>query len=362
MWYKPYGQTGKQVSVISFGGMRFTNPTDIESSAQLLLHAHKCGINYFDTAPYYCQDKSEDIFGAAIRAMLPGTFYVSTKSSDSSGNKLRASLEKSLKRLGVPKIHFFHIWCVNTTAVWRERVAGGALAAAIKAKEEGLIEHVVISTHLPGNEVEPILREAPIEGVTLGYCAINFPYRQAAVQSAGQLGRGVVTMNPLAGGLIPKHADKFAFLKGPADPSVTAAALRFNVSNPHVTSALVGFSTNEQIDEAVAAVADFQPYSPERIDAIRQKVLTTYNSLCTGCGYCLPCPMNINVPQFMDAYNMKMLQDGKPQDAINRLKWHWGVDNAAAKTCSLCGQCETKCTQHLPIRDRMKEIADTQDK
>ncbi len=88
--------------------------------------------------------------------------------------------------------------------------------------------------------------------------------------------------------------------------------------------------------------------------------MTSFNSLCTGCGYCLPCPMNINVPQFMDAYNMKLLQDGKPQDAINRLKWHWGADNLAAKTCSLCGQCETKCTQHLPIRDRMKEIANVE--
>src|ERR1039458_6336321 len=122
MWYKPYGLTGKQVSVISFGGMRFTNPADIEGSAELLLHAHKSGINYFDTAPYYCQDKSEDIFGAAIRQMKPGTFYVSTKSSEPNGDKLRKSLDKSLKRLGVPKIHFFHIWCVISPEIWRQRV------------------------------------------------------------------------------------------------------------------------------------------------------------------------------------------------------------------------------------------------
>ena len=41
----------------------------------------------------------------------------------------------------------------------------------------------------------------------------------------------------------------------------------------------------------------------------------------------------------------------------NRMKWHWGLKAADAKACSLCGACETRCTQHLPIRDRLKEIA-----
>jgi aryl-alcohol dehydrogenase-like predicted oxidoreductase len=52
MRFKPYGSTNKDVSVIAFGGMRFAEPHDTAGSAELLLHAHALGINYFDTAPF----------------------------------------------------------------------------------------------------------------------------------------------------------------------------------------------------------------------------------------------------------------------------------------------------------------------
>lgn len=357
MWYKPYGKTGKQVSAVSFGGMRFPNPEDIDASAAIMLHAYNKGVNYFDTAPYYCKDKSEDITGAAIRQMKSGTFYTSTKCSESKGDKLRASLEKSLKRLGVPRVTFFHIWCVVTMEQWKGRLENGAVAAALKAKEEGLIEHVVVSSHLPGDQLAQVLKEAPFEGVTLGYCAINFPYRQAAVDAAGAMNVGVVTMNPLGGGLIPQNAATFDFLRGPKDSSVIQAAIRFNVSQPSITTALVGFSSIQQVDDAVAAVEDFQPYESGHIEQVRRRVMSSFNSLCTGCGYCLPCPTGVNIPQMMDAFNMKLLAGGKAEAIAARLGDHWGSKPEAAKACSLCGACEDKCTQRLPIRDRLKEIA-----
>ena len=109
MWTKPYGKTGKNISVIGFGGMRFANPAEIEASAETVLYGYEKGINYFDTAPFYCDDHSEDIFGAAFEQMKPDTFFSSTKSSESDGDKLRKELEKSLKRLNVDRIDFYHI-------------------------------------------------------------------------------------------------------------------------------------------------------------------------------------------------------------------------------------------------------------
>lgn len=357
MWTKPYGRTGKNVSVIGFGGMRFLNPENIDANAELVLYAYDKGINYFDTAPYYCKDKSEDIVGAAIRQMKPGTFYVSTKSSEAKAASYRRDLEKSLKRLGVSKIHFHHIWCIVTLDKWKLRIEGGAVAEALKAKAEGLIDHIAVSSHLPGSQLVQVLSEGPFEGVTLGYCAINFPYRQAAIDAAGAKGLGVVTMNPLGGGLIPQNAAKFDFLRAKGDRSAVEAALRFNVSQPAISSALVGFSTKEHVDQAVAAVENFKPYPPEHVESIRKRVLESFNSLCTGCGYCLPCPVDINIPQMMDAYNFKLLQGGKPQAITDRLNDHWGLSPEAAEACTLCGACEERCTQRLPIRERMKEIA-----
>jgi predicted aldo/keto reductase-like oxidoreductase len=355
MLYRPYGRTGEQVSVISAGGMRFANPQDIDANAEVLLHAYRAGVNYFDTAPMYCADKSEEIVGSAVRQMKKGTFYVATKSNSEDPAKLRAEIERSLKRLGVERIDFFHIWCILSMEGWRKRAA--ALKAAQQARSEGLIRHLVVSTHLAGDEVGQMLEEGHFEGVTMGYSAINFPYRRQGVETARRMNLGVVAMNPLGGGLIPRNAERFAFLRSPADKSTTQAALRFVISTPGLTSALVGFTTKEHVDEAVAALDGFVPYGEEHFARLQEQILAAFDELCTGCGYCLPCPEGLAIPKLMDAYNQKLLNTGEGDHIGNRLKWHWGVPPESAGGCSLCGQCEDKCTQHLPIRERMKEIA-----
>jgi len=356
MLLKEYGRTGKKISAVSCGGMRFANPEDIDAAAEVVMHAYNKGITYFDTAPGYCKDKSEEIMGAAIRQMKPGTFYVSTKCTASDGDDLRKSLEKSLQRLGVEKIDFFHIWCIVKPEQWPQRKEGGAVVAAQKAKDEGLIDHLVVSSHMTGAQIQSMLDEGIFEGVTLGYCAINFPFRQQAIDAAGAAGLGVVTMNPLGGGVIPDNPDRFDFIRAEDDPDVVAAAIRFNVSQPAITSALVGFTTAEHVDQAVAAVEDFHPYPIEHIEAMKDHITSSFEGLCTGCGYCLPCPQGLEIPKLMDCYNMKILTDDD-QQVLGRLRWHWGVPGDTAAGCSACGACETACTQQLPIIERMESIA-----
>ncbi|MFP4140512.1 MAG: aldo/keto reductase [Planctomycetota bacterium] len=355
MLKKPYGNTGKDISVVGFGGMRFEAPNETDRMADVVLHAHQKGITYFDTAPGYCGQKSEVIFGRAFEQIPRDSYYVSTKSNKPDGDDLWTDLETSLERMKIDCIDFFHIWWVLSKEAWEGRKAGGAVAAALKAKEEGLVKHVVMSSHMSGDELKDVLAEEVVEGVTLGYCAINFPLRQSAVDAAAEMGMGVVTMNPLGGGIIPQNAERFAFLKGPGDRSVVEAAIRFNVSQPNVTCALVGFSNAEQVDEACAAVTDFQPYGPEHVRKIEQKLLDSFDDLCTGCGYCLPCPEGVPIPKLMDVYNQKIL--GAEDQMGGRLKWHWGMGPEAAGVCTMCGACEKKCTQHLPIRERLKEVA-----
>jgi hypothetical protein len=70
MIYRKYGSSGIDVSAIGFGGMRFDNPSDIDGNAELVTAAYDAGINYFDTAPKYCDDKSEDIYGKALKKIL----------------------------------------------------------------------------------------------------------------------------------------------------------------------------------------------------------------------------------------------------------------------------------------------------
>ena len=244
-----------------------------------------------------------------------------------------------------------------TPADWQQRVSGGALREALRAKEEGLIGHVCVSTHMRGPEIAAMLADHPeIEGVTLGYSAINFPYRRAGVAAARQLRRGVVAMNPLGGGLIPRHAAHFDFIRAPGDPDVVTAALRFLASDPGITTALVGFNALAEIEAAVRAITDFTPYTPEHLAQIQTHIEEKFDSMCTGCGYCLPCPRNVPIPQYMDTHNHIQL-GADPDAARARLKYHWELTPQQAADCIACGLCETRCTQRLPIIQRLRTIA-----
>ena len=82
-----------------------------------------------------------------------------------------------------------------------------------KLKEEGLVDHVCISTHMKGDEISDLFSTEDFEGVTLGYSAINFPFREEGVKAAAAKNMGIVIMNPLGGGTIVNNPDAFSFIK-----------------------------------------------------------------------------------------------------------------------------------------------------
>ncbi len=356
MIYRPFGSTGKDVSAISFGGMRFPTPQNLQESSDLILYAHSRGISYFDTAPIYCGDRSEDIFGHALSQLPRDSFTVSTKGSRAKGDDLRKTLERSLKRLNVDQVDFFYIWHLMNLEDWEKRKQLGAVEAALKAKEEGLIGHLLCSSHMEGEGIAKVLQEGIFEGVLLGYNAINFPYRHHAVEQAGQQNLGVVTMNPLGGGLIPQNAERFAFLKSETADDVVSAALQFNLSHPSISTVLVGFENRQEVDQAVLAAENFVPVSQKQQQHVEIHLKTAFADLCTGCGYCLPCPVDIPIPKYLDSYNQLILTDGDRQAVLNRYRMHWNITPQQAKECIACGDCEERCTQHLPIIQRLAEL------
>lgn len=357
MIYKKYGNTGKDISVIGFGGMRFPKVGDTydhDKCAEIVVKANDLGVNYFDTAPGYCEDHSELIMSNAFKNMK-NPFYVSTKSGEKDGSKLRKQLENSLKRMNLDKINFFHIWCILSMDDYRSRmVKGGAYEAALKAKEEGLIEHITFSTHCTGDEIETIVNENYFEGMTIGYNILNFPFRQKGLKAAYEKGIGVATMNPLGGGIIPQKADYFNFIRGTDDETVVDAALRFNASHDEITTVLAGMGSLEEVIHNCKIGDNLIKLKQEKLKEIESKLFNSMDKLCTGCRYCEYCPKDISVSKYMLSYNNHILGDTK--EVLNSIKWHWGIKSESVKDCIECGLCEKKCTQHLPIINRLKEI------
>ena len=362
MLYREYGKTGIKLSVIGFGGMRFPDVENEKASVELVLAAFEAGVNYFDTAPGYCKDLSEVRVGQAVKEMKGrgGEFYVSTKTWKSKPDEVREDIEKSLKRLNVDAVDFYHCWCVNSWEQWEERKSGGAVDELMKIREEGLARHVCVSSHMSGEEIGKMLKEGYFEGVLLGYSAVNAPYRRAGIDAARELGLGVAIMNPLGGGLIPKHPDRLGFIRREGDSSLVHSALRYVMSTPGVTVTLSGMDSPEHARENAAVTDDFTPLSADEMAEVGRQVEREFDQLCTLCRYCDECPQGIPVPKYMAAYNYRVLEDENAMKSF--IKWHWDLDEDApkvAEVCTECGNCESLCTQHLPIIERLKEIAGT---
>ncbi len=367
MIYKKYGRIGLDVSAVGFGGMRFDTKKSKEQNAHLLLHAHDKGINYFDTAPSYCDDQSEEIFGIAIKQMAAHRdgFYVSTKcmpTAEDTYDSVRASVEKSLKRLNTDYLDFYHVWCIRKLDQYDLAMRkGGQYESLVKCKEQGLIRNIVISTHLIGSEVCRIIENDEFEGVLLGVNILNFMYRWEGVQAACKAGWGVVAMNPLAGGLIPQNEEKLSFLAADGE-TATEAALRFCICCPQISITLNGFTTTEHIDTACKIADSAEPFDQDDIERVKEHLTKNMDQLCTGCGYCSDlCPKQIVVPSYMQFYNEKLLSNKTEEQLIEHLDFHrdWVLlsnRTTEAGDCTECGKCEQACTQHLPIIERLKEI------
>jgi len=357
MIYRPYGATGKNVSLLGFGGMRFADIDNHEACVAMIVKAAEGGVNYFDTAPAYFDIKSEQVFGLGFaelrRRGLP--FYVATKTFRSREEEIRKQIEEQLTRLDVTAIDFYHVWCIADLPNWQKRKEKGVLAALRKFKEEGLIKHICVSSHLIGDQINELLMEGVFEGVLFGYSAYNFKTREKAFNAIRAKGLGAAIMNPLGGGLIPRHPELFGFLKSSPKESAAGAALSFLWNHKEISTTLVGFATLKDVEEALLTIKEYTPRSEEELAAVKGKAGPSLEGICTGCGYCDDCPQGVPIPKFMDVWNQKLL-DPNPSAVGTRLKFHWAIDPKQAGECTACGACEAACTQHLDIMDRLKQI------
>ncbi len=121
MEYVEFGDTGIELSKLGFGAMRLPmtevgdeKDVDYDKAVELIRYGFKQGINYIDTAPYYCEKKSEIAVGKALKGWRDKV-YLSTKNpiKNSSGADWRARLENSLEKLQTDYIDFYHMWGID---------------------------------------------------------------------------------------------------------------------------------------------------------------------------------------------------------------------------------------------------------
>lgn len=369
MQYTEFGRTGIQVSRLGFGCMRFPSREvdgkkvfDEEESIRMMHRAMELGVNYFDTAPGYCEKQSEIIVGKALKGRRDKV-YLSTKypSEEASGDDLERKLETSLKKLDTDYIDFYHMWGISLkTFVERLDTPDGPMARARKLRDAGVIRHISFSFHdAPENMIEIIRRGEGVFASVL--CQYNLLDRanEDAIAYAHEQGLGVTIMGPVGGGRLGAPSKVIQDLLPGKVQSSAEMALRFVMNNRNVNIALSGMSSMDMVEENAAVASNMEPLTQAeeaRIAASLEENRRLADLYCTGCNYCMPCPKGINIPEIFKMMNYhrvygltKFARDNYAR--IGKEPW-LNFQNAAA--CVQCGACEKKCPQHLHIREQLR--------
>jgi predicted aldo/keto reductase-like oxidoreductase len=370
MRYVEYGKTGLKVSRLGMGCMRLPSYEkegktvyDEEKSIALIHRALDLGVNYFDTAPYYCDALSEEITGKALKGKREG-IYLSTKNpiENDSGDDFDRRLERSLKNLDTGYIDFYHFWGITLETFMNSIcVPDGPLDRAKKWKDQGVVRHISFSFHdAPGNMGEIVRRGEGVFSSLL--CQYNIMDRsnEADMAYAYHAGLGITVMGPVGGGRLGAPSKIIQDLLPGKVESSAEVALRFVFTNPHIHIALSGMSSIEMLEENAALTDNTAPLSSseqERLNAMMKENERLAGLYCTGCKYCMPCPQGINIPEVFTLMNYHRVYQitnyaRSTYAQIGKVPW-MQYQNAAV--CIDCGACEDKCPQKLPIREQLKE-------
>ena len=370
MQYRPFGKTGINISTLGFGCMRLpeiqqedgTWIVDQEKTDAMLRHAYDLGVNYFDTALFYCHENSEIAVGKALKP-IRDKVYISTKCPLERVNKpedFRKTLEESLRKLDTPYVDFYHFWGINQKSFDEKIIPMNLIGEAQKLMEEGLIRHISFSFHDTPEALKHIIDNGPeLESVLLQYNLLDRA-NEEMIQYAASKGVGVVVMGPVGGGRLAAPTELAAKL-GTEAVNTYELAFKFVLGNPGVCCALSGMQTIDMVEQNAAVASLENPMSEEEWKRVGESLenLKKFSELyCTGCAYCQPCPKGINIPKIFQAYtylNVYGLKD------LAKNTWNGYLNNekepgVSPDACVNCGYCERKCPQHLKVRELLKKV------
>ena len=374
MNYRDFGKTGEKISALGFGCMRFPEYqqdekhfVDQDKVDEMLSYAYNNGVNYFDTAPYYCNSNSEAAVGRAVKSFRDKVL-ISTKCPLGNGldaDGYRKNLETSLERLCTDYIDFYHFWGINRDSFDNIMLSSNLLEAAEKAKEEGLIRHISFSFHDHPSAIKHIIDTSEERGVKMEsmLCQYNLLDRsnEEMIKYANQKGIGTIAMGPVGGGRLAAPTDLYTKLTGKPSIATYELAFKFCLGNPDLNCALSGMQNLDMVQKNIALASDKTAFSGEeweKLGAAMEEIKKFSELYCTGCKYCQPCPAEINIPRIFEMwtyYNVYGLKDHARKMMAEYIK----KGGKTFSDCLDCGECEEKCPQHLEIRKNLEMVCKT---
>ena len=351
--YRRFGRTEWQVSDIVLG----TGPLKDELGTEITRSALDRGVNYIDTSPDYSAEGSEQAVGRAIRDFARDKLFLATKFCTPSGHlppgtpaaAYKEALEESLRRLGTDYVDLAHIHSCDTV----DRLMDpGVHEAFDQLKQEGKVRFLGVSTHTPNlTEVaNAAIDSGRFDVMMLAYHhGIWAPLAGIIERGRREQDMGIVAMKTLKGA---KHHGLAGF-REEAD-AYSQAALRWVLSNPDVSCAVISFRELQHLDEYLYASGSGQP-SARDLAALEKYDREILGSYCAPhCGACLgACSASLPIHDIL-RYRMYFEDYGLEKDGMqlySRL-----APDANASQCSGCSApCLGSCPTGIAIPERMAE-------
>ena len=363
---------GKALADLAIGTMRWDGADTVKSIIDACVER---GVVYLDTSSCYCykdeQENSEAWVGKAIEN-IRDKVILSAKCSPGNGgidigefsergfsvqteSNLRRMMEDQLRRLRTDHFDCYAMWSVTSDKVYESAFKkGGWLEGAIKAKEEGLFKHLGITGHPDNKLLKRWVDEGIFEVITVPFNIMDHS-RLEGIQYALSKGITVLAMNPLAGGLLGGGSE--IIRQRFADEGISCPAeLAFKYVEAHGLVSLCGFTDLAQVEENIGYLSG-EKWTEEQADAAANTILEMTGQtehLCTGCGYCKPCPQGINIPEVLRMRNYHYLLglETATRDLKNRGSWD---DGFKLDRCTQCKKCSSKCPNKLPTHELIND-------
>ena len=359
-------QLGCEISRLGYGGMRFPkngDEVDVEEAVKLLRKAYDMGVNYFDTAVVYHKGESEKIFGKAFEIYDRSSYYLADKMSIwvcKDEQEMKDLFESQLKTLKTDYIDFYLVHSLNRNHYQKVKEFH-CVEFLQEMKRQGKIKHLGFSFH----DTYPVFTQI-LDDYDWDFVQIQLNYLDWQNQGAEQLYRELekrnlpcMVMEPVRGGYLATLDEQRAkpFLEMEPNRSIASWAIRWVESLPQVTVVLSGMSDMAQLEDNVAMMTNFEPMNEKELEAVAKVVeeIRKVNDIpCTGCRYCMDCPMGVDIPEIFAIYS-RLKIFGKDKSFVEDYKEVMENGNGA-EHCVGCQQCMNHCPQSIEIPDKLAMI------
>jgi uncharacterized protein len=372
MQYRNFGKLDWQVSALGFGMMRLptidgvTGNIDQQKTDEMVHTAIEGGVNYFDTAYVYHDQRSEAALGKALGSARDKV-RIATKSAIwllNDGDGFQRQLDEQLERLQTDHIDFYLLHALNKGSFENKVKKLDLIKESEKALADGRIKHIGFSFH---DSLE-LFKEIIDFYDKWDFCQIQYNYMDTEFQAgteglkyAAERDIAVVIMESLRGGKLAQDlpATRPIWEIAPEKRTPADWAFQWLWNQPEVAVTLSGMSTLEQVKQNIesadkAKIGQFGKKELGMFMLAKEAIESRSPIPCTRCEYCMPCPNGVNIPRNFDVYNeVAMYEDIQ----ASRFMYNNLLGEAErAAQCIQCDECLDKCPQHIQISDWMPVI------